>query len=64
MQSNFEVKHIKNAKEVLSQDLDIATRHLRNYKEIQKTLLKERAKKLLEEATLWHRFTLFFNKYV
>ena len=64
MQSNFEVKHIKNAKEVLSQDLDIATRHLRNYKEIQKTLLKECAKKLLEEATLWHRFTLFFNKYV
>ena len=64
MQSNFEAKQIKNAKEILSQDLDIATRHLRNYKEIQKALLRERSKKLLEEASLWHRFTKFFKKYI
>ena len=64
MQSNFEAKQLKNAKEILSQDLNIATRHLNNYKEIQKALLKERAKKLLEEASLWHKFTLFFNKYI
>ena len=64
MQSNFEAKQLKKSNEILSQDLDIATRHLRNYKETEKALLKERAKKLLEEASLWHKFTLFFNKYV
>ena len=64
MQNDFEAKHIKNAKESLSQDLNIARGHMNNYKEIQKELLKERAKKLLEEASLWHRFTLFFNKYI
>jgi len=64
MQSNFEAKHIKDAKEILSQDLDTAARHLRNYKETEKARLKERAKKLLKEASLWHKITLFFNKYI
>jgi len=58
MQSNFEAKHIKNAKESLSQDLNIAKQHLNNYKEIQKALLKERAK----ELSLWQKITLFFKK--
>ena len=64
MQSDFKAKHIKNAKEILSQDLDMASQHLSHYKEIQKELLKERSKKLLKEASLWHKFTLFFNKYI
>ena len=64
MQNSFEAKQLKNAKVSLSQDLDIATRHLRNYKEIQKTLLEERAKKLLKEASLWQKFILIFNKYI
>jgi len=64
MQNNFEAKYIKNAKEILSQDLNIATRHLNNYKEIQKALLKERSEKRLKEASLWHKITLFFNKYI
>jgi len=56
MQNNFEAKHIKNAKGMLSQDLDIAKRQLNNYKEMQKELLKE--------PSLWQKFTIFFNKYI
>jgi hypothetical protein len=64
MQNNFEAKHIKNAKESLSQDLNIAKRHLNNYKEIQEELLKERLKLLLEEPSLWQKIRTFFSKYV
>jgi hypothetical protein len=60
MQSKFEAKHIKNAKEALSQDLNIAQRHLNNYKEIEKALLIERAK----ELSLWQKITIFFKKYI
>jgi len=56
MQSDFEAKHIKNAKELLSQDLNIAKHHLNNYKEIQ----KEPSKK----PSLWEKIRRFFNKYI
>jgi len=59
MQSNFKAKHIKSAKEVLTQDLDMASRHLSHYKEIQNKLLKERTKK----PSLWQRVTTIFHKY-
>ena len=58
MQSDFDVKHIKNAKVALSQDLNIAKRHLNNYKERQKALSIERTK----ELSLWQKITLFFKK--
>ncbi len=55
MQNDFEAKHIRKAKEVLSQDLNIAQRHLNNYKEIQKELSRE--------PTLWEKICRLFNKY-
>jgi len=55
MQNNFEARQIKESKEVLTQELKIAQRHLENYKEIQKDLLKE--------PTLWEKIIRFFNKY-
>jgi uncharacterized protein (DUF2384 family) len=64
MQNNFEAKYIKHAKESLSQDLNLAKRHLNNYKEVQRALSRERSQRLRKEASLWHKFTLFFNKYV
>ena len=57
MQNNFEAKHIKNAKEALSQDLNIAKRNLNNYKEIEKELLN----KLSKEASLWKKISNFFS---
>jgi transposase-like protein len=59
MQSDFEAKHIRNAKEALSEDLNIAKRHLNNYKEIEKELLN----KLSKEASLWQKISNFFSKY-
>ena len=59
MQSKFEAKDIKNAKEVLSQDLNIATRHLSHYKETQKKLKNE----LLKELSLRQKIIIFLNRY-
>ncbi len=55
MQSNFKAKHIKNAKEALSQDLNVAKFHLDNYKEKENGLLKELSKK----PTLWQKTSNF-----
>ena len=60
MQSNFEANNIKNAKEALSQDLNIAKRHLNHYKEIEKEFLN----KLSKEASLWQKISNFFSKYL
>ena len=57
MQSNFEAKNIKNAKEALSQDLNMATRHLNTYKERQKELRNE----LLKELSLGQKITTFLK---
>jgi len=59
MQSNFKAKHIKNAKESLSQDLNIAQQHLDNYKEKQNRRLEE----LLKKPTLWQKISNFFSNY-
>jgi septation ring formation regulator EzrA len=56
MKNNFEAKHIKESKEALSQDLNIAQRQLNNYKEIQKELLRE--------PTLWEKIVQLFKKYL
>jgi len=55
MQSNFEPKYIKDAKESLSNDLNIAKQHLLKHKEHQKELLKE--------VSLWQKIITIFNKY-
>ena len=59
MQNNFEAKHIKNAKEALFQDLNIAKRNLNNYKE--KEIEKELLNKLSKEASLWQKISNFFT---
>jgi len=55
MQNDFEARQIKKSKEALSQDLNIAQRHLNNYKEIQKELSRE--------PSLWEKISRLFNKY-
>ena len=60
MQNDFKAKHIKSAKEVLAQDLDMALHDLEHYKEVQKKLLEERTKKL----PLWQRITYFFKDFI
>jgi hypothetical protein len=60
MQSDFKAKHIKSAKKVLSQDLNIALHDLEHYKEVQKKLLEERTKK----PPLWQRISHFFKDFI
>ena len=56
MQSNFEAKNIKNAKERLSKEVLFAKHHLDNYKETEK--------KSLKNLSIWQEILKFLKKYL
>ena len=55
MQSDFEARHIKDAKEVLLKDLERA--------EHNHAMQKERQIELARKATLWEQVKGFFNRF-
>ena len=55
MQNNFEARHIKNAKEGLLKDLEIA--------EHNHATQKERLIELARKPSLWEAFKGFFNRF-
>ena len=55
MQNDFEARHIKNAKEVLLKDLQIA--------EHNHAMQKERQIELVRKPTLWEQVKGFFNRF-
>ena len=55
MQNDFEARHIKNAKEGLLKDLEIAEQN--------HTMQKERQIELARKATLWEQVKGLFNRF-